>query len=752
MCPSALGQPVTRIDIQTKVQGTRKYPQDFNMPGQLYGAVVWSAHPHARVRRIDVSAAAASPGVVRVITAADVPVNEYGINIPDQPVLVPEGGKVRWEGDRLAIVVAESESQARRAAERVVVEYEPLPVVTDPRQAMAPDAVLVHEERGSNILHHIRVRKGDVEAAFARADVIVEDTYTTQAVEHAYMQPEAGIGYIDEEGRVAVIAAAQWPHDDLHQIAHMLGLPEDQVRETVPAVGGAFGGREDMYIQHLLALCAYVLRRPVKITFTREESIRRTGKRHPFYFRYKYGATRDGRLLAAEIEGISDAGAYASTSIPVLANAVSFMAGPYVIPNAKIDGYTVYTNNAVTMAMRGFGATQPPVAYESHMDRLAEALGMDPVEFRLRNMLEEGSETVLGNRMPPGTGIKETLIAVARAAGWREENGHWIRPDIGRPSAPYKRRGIGVAAAYKNVCYSFGFDDHAGAEVELVLDDAGQIARATVSIGAVEVGQGVHTVLQQIAAEALGVEPARVRLNLVDTARVPDAGSSSASRHTYASGNAVRGACRLAHERWQQVLREETGERHIHAAYTFHGREGRPTTPYDPETGQCEPHISYSFGSQVALVEVDTETGEVEVLKMWASNDCGRVINPPMAFGQVAGGVHMGIGYALTEHFIQEGGRARTRRFSEYAIPSILDMPAEFVSIDVEVPDPTGPYGAKGLGETPTLATAPAVLNAIADATGVRLNALPASPERVWRALRDKGVADRPGLVSSGGE
>jgi CO/xanthine dehydrogenase Mo-binding subunit len=605
---------------------------------------------------------------------------------------------------------------------------------------MQAGSPLVHEERGTNVLKHIRVRKGDVDAAFAKADVIVEDNYTTQAVEHAYMQPEAGIGYIDEEGRVTVIVATQWPHDDLHQIAHMLNLSEEQVRETVPAIGGAFGGREDMYIQHLLALCAHVVRRPVKMVFYRSESIRRTGKRHPFTFHYKFGATRDGKLVAAEIEGIADAGAYTSTTIPVLSNAVTFMAGPYVIPNARIDGYAVFTNNAVTMAMRGFGATQPPVGYESQMDRLAEALGMDPVEFRLLNMVAEGSETVLGNRMPAGTGVRETLIAAAKAAGWREEGGHWIGPTVGQPATPYRRRGIGVASTLKNVCYSLGYEDKSTADVELALDDAGKIVRATLSTGATEVGQGVHTALQQIAAEVLGIEPASVRVNLVDTAHVPDAGSASASRHTYATGNAVARVCQAAYGKWQEALREETGEKRIAASYTFHGREARPTTSFDPETGQCEPHISYSFGTQIALVEVDVETGAVEVVKMWAATDCGRVINPAMAWGQVAGGVHMGVGYALTEDFCQQNGVARTRRFSEYAIPTILDMPGELISVDVEVLDPLGPFGAKGLGETPALATAPAILNAIAAATGARITSLPASPERVWRAMRAQEV------------
>ena len=732
----AIGISAKRLDIRTKVRGTRKYPQDFNLPGQLYAKVVWSEYPHARVKSIDTSAAEALPGVVRVITYKDVPVNEYGINIYDQPVLVAPGDKVRWVGDRIAIVVAESERVAAQARDLVRVEYDPLPVVDDPREAMKPGAPLVHEERGdTNILRHIKIRRGDVEAGFAQADVIVEGYYVTPHVEHIYLQPEAGVGYIDDEGRVTVICAAQWPHDDLHQIAHMLNLPEDQVREIVPTVGGAFGGREDMFIQHLLALCAYVLRRPVKMVFTREESITRTGKRHPFYMRYKTGATRDGKLTAVEIEVVADAGAYASTSIPVLNNAISFAAGPYVVPNAKIDGYTVYTNNAVAMAMRGFGATQMPVAYEQQMDKLAEALGMDPVELRLKNLFEEGSIAVTGNVMSGGVGIKETLRQAALAAGWREEDGHWVRPDLGKPSAPHKRRGIGVACAYKNVGYSFGFDDKSEAQVELTLDESGSIARALVKIAAVDVGQGVITALAQIAAQTLGIPVERVHLALVDTAVTPDAGSSSASRHVYMSGNAVMRACQAAKEKWYNILREETGETHVEARYCFHGRTARHTSPYDPETGQCEPHISYSYATQIALVEVDTETGEVDLLRMWAATDIGKAINPEMVYGQVAGGIQMGVGYALMEHFIQQEGQVRTRRLSQYYIPTAVDMPRRLESIIVEVPDPTGPFGATGLGETPTLPTAPAILNAIADAIGARLYQLPATPERVWRAI-----------------
>ncbi len=739
MSNKVVGESVPKIDAATKVRGQRKFPQDFNMEGQLYAKVVWSEYPHARVLKIDISPAEALPGVVAVLTSKDVPVNEYGINIMDQPMLVGEGKKVRWLGDRIAIVIAESEKIAQEACQRVRVEYEPLPVVSDPREAMKPDAPLIHEERGdSNILKHIKIRKGDIEKGFAKADVVIESYYFTPHVEHAYMQPEAGVGYIDEQGRVTVIAAAQWSHDDLHQISHMLDLPLDGVREIVPAIGGAFGGREDMYIQHLLALCAYCVRRPVKMVFDREESIRNTGKRHPYYMKYRTGATRDGKLTAVEIELISDAGAYASTSVAVLSNSASFAAGPYIVPNAKVDAYTVYTNNAVTMAMRGFGSTQPPVAYETQMNKLAEALGMDPVELRMKNLLEDGSIALTGNPMPKGVGIKETLRQAALASGWREEGGHWIKPDLGTPSAPYRRRGIGVACGYKNVGYSFGFDDKTGAVVELAFDESGEIVRALVKVGASEVGEGSHTALAQIAAEALGIDYAKVRVALVDTSVVPDAGSSSASRHVYISGNAVMRACQEALHKREAALRDETGEKHVVGKYEYHGRSVRPTTPYDPETGMCDPHISYGYAAQIALVEVDVETGETEVLEVWAAQDVGKAINPGMVKGQAGGGVHMGLGYALTEEFIQKEGLVKTRRFSEYHIPTTADMPHELETIIVEVPDPTGPFGAKGVGEMTTLPTAPAILSAIHDAVGVWIDNLPATAEKVWRAMQSK--------------
>jgi CO/xanthine dehydrogenase Mo-binding subunit len=742
MMTKVLGTSIPRADIPSKVRGTRKYPGDFNMAGQFYGKVVWAAHPHARVVRIDTAAAEALPGVVRVITAKDVPVNEYSIaGANDQRVFIPEGDKVRWLGDRIALVVAETEAIAEQSRALVRVDYEVLPVVDDPRKAMEPGAPLVQENRESNVLCEIHIHHGDIAAGFAQADVVVEGTYITPCVEHAYTQPDAGIGYIDEQGRVTVIDSGQWPHDDVHQIAHILNLPTDQVHEIIPAVGGAFGGREDMHIQHLLAVAAFAVRRPVKIVFTREEVTTRTGKRHPFAMTYRHGAKRDGTLVAVEARCVADAGAYTSTTVAVLNNGASFMAGPYRVPHAKIDVYGVFTNNAVTMAMRGFGATQPPVGYEAQMTKLAEALGMDPVEFRLKNLIREGEPTITGNPMHEGLGLWESCREAALAAGWREETGHWIRPDLGQPSAPWKRRGIGLACTFKNVGFSFGFDDKSTATVELALDEGGAIAGATVKCGTTDVGEGIQTVLIQFAAETLDVPPDRVRFALVDTAQVPDAGSVSASRHTYMSGNAVVRACQAALEERERVLRAETGETTVSATATYHGRSERLTTGWgsDPTgRGQCNPHIGYGGGTQIALVEVDTETGETEILKMWAAHNVGKAVNPEMIVGQINGGIHMGVGYALTEEYVQIQGVPRTRRLSEYQIPTVWDMPREIVPIILEIPDPAGPYGATGVGEMTTLGTAPAIAAAIHDAVGVWMDRLPATAERVYLAMKRK--------------
>ncbi|MHB0886320.1 MAG: xanthine dehydrogenase family protein molybdopterin-binding subunit [Bacillota bacterium] len=737
----SVGRSVPRVDALDKVLGRARYPADFSRPGMLHAKVVWAGEPHARITGLDTSTAAALPGVVAVLTSRDVPRNEFGLIDSDQQVLADD--IVRWTGEAVAVVIAQTEELAEQARDLVKVTYDPLPLVLDPVRAMAPDAPLVHAGRDSNVLARWKVRRGDVEAALAEADLVIEAEYHVPLVEHAYLQPEAALSYIDEEGRVTVVVAGQWPHDDVRQIAHALALPPDRVREIVPSIGGAFGGREDISLQILVALATFRTQEPVKMVWTREESMRCHGKRHAFTMRYRWGA-KGGRLTAAKVELIADAGAYSSSSKAVVPGAVSVATGPYDIPNVSIDACVVHTNNPPTMAMRGFGTAQPPVAYEQHIDKFARALGEDPVSFRLRHLWDEGSIQPTGSPVPPGVGVKETLRRAAAAAGWRQDGDRWVKPDL-PPLADGRRRGLGLATAFKNVGYSFGFHDRSTARVSVALDERGEPQRAELFIAAAEVGMGVHTTLAQIAAEGLGLPVERVKVHAVDTTRTPNAGSSSASRHTFISGNAVMEACRLA------MAQRAPGKRQVEAEYTFDSQRVRPTTDFDPETGACNPHITYGYVTQAAEVAVDPVTGAAEVLRMVAAQDVGKAINPLMIEGQVGGGLHMGLGYAIMEEFkLREDGRVRTRNFSEYLVPTTLDMPAELTCINVEVPDPAGPYGAKGVGEHVMIPTAPAVLNAIRDAVGVDVGELPAGPERVWRAMEAARASVAPASAASG--
>jgi CO/xanthine dehydrogenase Mo-binding subunit len=742
----AVGRSVPRLDAAVKVTGEAAYPADFRMEGMLHAAVVWSPRPHARLLGIDAGAALSFPGVVRVLTHRDVPVNEYGIIEADQRVLASE--VVRWTGEPVAVVVAETEDAARAARDLVRVEHEAFPTLDDPAAAEAPGAPLVHPGLGTNVAFTCRIQRGDADRALREADVVVEAEYRTPHVEHAYLQPEAGLAYVDGDGRVTVIVAAQWPHDDVRQIAHALGLPRDRVREIVPHVGGAFGGREDVSLQILIALAAWRVRRPVRMVWSREESLRGHGKRHPFVMRCRWGA-RDGRISVAHAELVADAGAYLSTTKVVLRGAVTVAAGPYEIPNVRIEGRAVYTNNPPTMAMRGFGTAQPAVAYERQVDKLARALGVDPVEFRLKNLWDEGSVQACGSPLPPGVGVKETLRRAALAAGWRRgEGGAWLRPagGGGEVAADGRRRGIGIATAYKNVGYSFGHADRSTARVHLQFEKGGVIARAELFVGASEVGMGVHTALAQIAADALGVGLDRVVVHPVDTDVTPDAGSSSASRHTFVTGNAVAGACRGAlaeREVWLRKRAAGEGAREaggVTATYTFDSSDVRPTTDLSKDTGSGNPHISYGYASQAAEVLVNPVTGGVELVRFVSAQDVGRAVNPAMIEGQVGGGLHMGAGYALMEEFSLDKGCVRTRNLGEYLVPTALDLPIEVSSIIVEAADPAGPGGAKGVGEMVTLPTAPAILNAVRDAVGIDLDELPARSERVWRALRGGGA------------
>ncbi|MFQ3536519.1 MAG: xanthine dehydrogenase family protein molybdopterin-binding subunit [Aggregatilineales bacterium] len=733
-----VGQSVHRLDAVGKVTGEAPYPGDIDMDGQLWMKIRYSDRAHARILNVDTRAAAALEGVVAIFTAADVPCNEYGLIIYDQPVICGVGSAkagadiVRCYADCVAIVVAETEAIAARACDLIKVTYEDLPVVTDPEAAMAEGAPQLHQQYPRNVLCHYKIRKGDLAQGWAQADVVVEGVYTTSWQEHAYLQPEAGIGYIDEAGRVTVIVAGQWAHEDQKQIAHALNLPLEQVRVIYPAIGGAFGGREDMSVQIVLALAAWRLKRPVKIIWSREESILAHHKRHPVKIYAKWGATREGRVVAVEATVIGDGGAYAYTTSKVMGNANLMVTGPYCIPNIRVDTYGVYTNNIPSGAFRGFGGPQGAFAAEGQMNKLAEALGIDPVELRLRNVLREGDLLSVGTPLPPGVTIDRVAAECARRSGcWEETSTGWRRKPITQPTERHRRRGVGFACGFKNVGFSFGFPERAWATVEL--HGGAEIERVIVRQASAEVGQGAHTVIAQMAAEAVGVPLHKVTLISHDTAQTDDSGSSSASRITFMAGNAVRGAAELALRAWQNEERPAIGR--------FKYRPP-PTTPYDPETGRAEPNFAYGYVAQVFEVEVDTETGQVVVVRVVSASDVGRAINPDLVRGQVEGAVVQAVGYALYEHLVIEDGVIKNPYLSTYLIPTVGDVPLTVESVILEYADPIGPWGARGMAEMPYLPVAPAIAAAIHDATGVWFDSLPMTPDRVYLGLVAAGAAD----------
>jgi CO/xanthine dehydrogenase Mo-binding subunit len=724
-----IGKSVKRVDAVSKVTGQALYPGDINKPDQLHMKILFAHRPHAIIKSVDISRAEALKGVVMVLTAKDVPVNEYGLIMPDQPVLCgpgsdkPYADRVRFVGDQIALVIAESDAIAQQALSLIDLVFENLTILSDPLKGMQDGSVLLHPENDSNVFCHYRIRKGDVGDAFKQADVIVEGEYHTPAQEHAYLQPEAGVSYIDEEGRVTVEVAGQWTHEDQEQIAHALGLPRDQVRVIYPAIGGAFGGREDMSVQIVLALAAWRLHqkgidRPVKIVWSRDESIIGHHKRHPYVIRAKWGADKDGKILAAEVEVIADGGAYAYTSTKVLGNATLMCTGPYEIPNVKVDSYAVYTNNMPGGAFRGFGGPQGAFAAEMQINHLAEALGKDPIEIRKINILREGSLLSVGTPIPKGISMEQVVNRCEREtknlrSGTRESGEH-----------SHIKRGFGFACAFKNVGFSFGAPEECWATVEL--HGGKEIEEVVVHHAAAEVGQGSHTAIAQMAAEAAGVSLNKVKLIVSDTATSSNSGSVSASRMTFMAGNSIRGAVEAALEKWNREDRP--------AVATYQYRPPK-TTPFDPQTGKSNPNFAYGYVAEGVLVEVDMETGQIHILDVVATDDVGKAINPQQVEGQIEGAVVQAAGYAILEDFIQTNGVVDTPSLSTYLIPTIMDVPERVRSIVLEYPDPIGPWGARGMGEMPFLPFAPAVIAAVHDATGVWFHEFPLTPERVLRGI-----------------
>ena len=741
-----VGNDRPRPDARAKVTGEAVFAGDLYFEGMLYAKVLRSEYPHARLLHVDTSEAKALPGVVAVVTAADVPgVKNHGLARTDWPVLAYD--KVRYVGDAVAAVAAELEEIAARAISLIQVEYEPLPVVSSAEAALAHGAPLIHE--GSNVLEHIRLRQGDVEQGFSEADIIVENEYRTPRGDHAFMEPEAAVGLIDGEGKVVVYVGSQIPFSDRAQIAASLALSEDRVRVVQTKVGGAFGGKEDIAAQIHVALLAKLTGRPVKLVYTREESMIAHPKRHECLIRLKTGAKNDGRLTAVEAFIVGDSGAYASLGPYVMTRAATHSLGLYQVPNAKVECYAMYTNNPPAGAFRGFGAPQAHFAAETQMDILARRLGMSPLDLRRRNALRVGAVTVTGQELRESVGLLETMDRVADARDALA---------VATPPPPGRRRGWGIACAYKNVGLGGGVADSAGVEVEVFPD-----GHAEVRAGAAEVGQGLVTVLAQIVSEELGVEYGRIDVVLGDTDLTPDGGATTASRQSYISGNAARLAARRLRDTLAQTASEELDtapNNLVFANGSVVGRSGKemPLTEavrlarseglslmasqvYTPpktvplgETGDA--HFAYGYATQAVEVEVDITSGQVEVLRVIAAHDVGNAVNPVGAEGQVEGGIVMGLGFALMEEFTMRDGLPQKTTLTRYRIPTTREMP-QMMTILVEHPTADGPYGAKGVGEITSIPTAPAITNAIFDAVGVRVFSLPVTPAKILSALKE---------------
>jgi CO/xanthine dehydrogenase Mo-binding subunit len=772
-----VGAAVTRVDAADKVTGRAVYADDLSVPGMLHAALVLPGTAHAELVSVDGSEALALPGVHAVLTADDVPgENQVGVIDADQPLL--PHARVRYTGDAVAIVVADSAALAREAACAVRVDLRELPAVFDAEEALETGAPLVHDD--GNLLLHYKVRRGDVEAGFEEADVIVERTFRTHHQEHAYLETLGALAVPESGDTITVYGTMQCPFYVQKAVATALGLPLASVRIVQTVTGGGFGGKEDVpsEICACAAVAAWHTHRPVKLVYTREEDFYRSSKRHPMSVTFKLGARRDGTFTAARVRVVADAGAYSTLTQVVAFRAAAHATGPYEIPNVHTDVLGVYTNRQTTGAFRGFGQPQVIFANESVVDEVAGALGIDPIEIRLLNGLEVGKRTATGQLLEESVGLRETLEAARDASGWRDKRGDGESSDPrgadtpdgerdtahgerdGADSASRVRRGIGVACIYYGV--SLGAKglaiDASGAHLNVYRDGSVRI-----SVGGTEMGQGLLTVLSQIASDSLGVPIERIHVGNADTSVVPDSGPSVASRTTLMTGNAVVDAATKLRETMGAIaadvlgidpseitfaddrvgadgatmsfvdLAEECWRRNVHTSAD--GWYAAPESTFD-ENGQGDAYAVYSYATHVAEVAVDTETGRVTLERVTAAHDVGRVLNPVTLEGQIEGGALQGASMALYERMKTDGGDILTPDFSTYILPTSMDVP-EIRALTVEDPYSKGPFGAKGIGETPAMPGAAAVANAVTHATGVRVTELPIDPETIARAFDD---------------
>jgi CO/xanthine dehydrogenase Mo-binding subunit len=732
-----VGESVRRVDAIPKVTGEFAYSSDLFAAGMLWGQTLRSPHAHALIHDVDVGAALAMPGVHAVLTHADVPGEKrYGLEFPDQPVLAFE--RVRYYGEPVAVVAAEHPEQARRAAEKINVEYELLEPVVDPERATEQDPIHPHawtqshgylDDPRPNVVRSITIRHGDPDAS---GDVSVSGYYELGIQDQAFLGPESGLAVPDGEGGIDIHVATQWLHVDRDQIAPCLALPKEQVRIHLAGVGGAFGGREDLSMQIHAAMLALHTSRPVKMVYSREESFYGHVHRHPAQIWIEHRANRDGKLVCVSARILLDGGAYASSSTAVTSNAASFACGPYAVDNALVECTSVYTNNPPCGAMRGFGAVQSCFAHEAQMDKLADVLGIDPIELRLRNALAPGDTMPTGQRITGTLPVAEVISRCAElpVPPTEELPRDAIRLPGGSGNTTRGEgilRGVGFAVGFKNICYSEGFDDYAAARARLFTDADGELV-AEVHCAAAEVGQGVSNVIAQVARTELEVD--NVALAPHTTASVDSSGSSSASRMTWMAGGAVQLACRAAKEelerRGGRLLPGE--EIDVERVYR-HPR----TTPLDPDTGQVtgeRAHVAYACAAMRVVAEVDVELGLTRIVWIGTAQDVGKALNPQAVHGQIEGGTAQGLGLALMEEIQTREGLITNASFTDYLIPTTLDMPP-VDAVLVEDPEPDAPYGVKGVGEPPTVVSTAAILSALRDATGRELNRVPVRPDEI---------------------
>ncbi|PJA29995.1 MAG: xanthine dehydrogenase [candidate division Zixibacteria bacterium CG_4_9_14_3_um_filter_46_8] len=751
-----IGKSVIKAGGVERVTGKGTFVADIKLPGMVYCAVIRSPVARGDIIAIDDSSCNRVKGYLGLFTAKSIPGNNViPIVFRDQPCFAAK--RVNYHGEPIGVVAAESKAIAHTALNRIKVTVKELEGLIDPLKAWGHRKIKLYGD--DNIFRHSKIRRGDVESAFRECEVIIEDTYTTPYQEHAYIEPQGMVANPLPDGTMEIYGSMQCPFYVREAVAEVLALPLSDVRVIQTSTGGGFGGKEDVpsLVACQAALPACLLKRPVKLIYERDEDMISMSKRHPSWIHYKSGATADGILRAIQAEYIIDGGAYSTLSPVVLFRGTVHSMGPYRCENVHIDSYAVATNKVPCGAFRGFGSPQILFAVESQMDRLAQGLKMDPAEFRRRNLLKTGDTTSFGQKLSWSVGAKETLEKVVEHSGWRNHI-----PE----SAGDKRIGYGLSTVFYGVGLGAGGKHLArtGARVMVEPD-----ASVTFSVGTTDMGQGMQTVLAQVVAQELGLPFENIRMMPTDTSRVPDSGPTVASRATTMSGNALIIACEKPRD---SILTEASIllkiEKHnvvIDEGIAFDRKDGRlkvtikeiikncfgkrmpltgdgwyntPETSWDNETGIGEPYVTYAWASNIVKLAVDTQTGEVEVLKISSAHDVGKAINPAMVECQIEGGVIQGLGFALTEEMMADSkGKLLNPEFSTYIIPTASDVP-EIEPIIVEHPYPDGPYGARGFGEQPLMGIAPAVANAVADAVGVRITDLPITAEKIWRALRAK--------------